>query len=609
MVPRILLPSQEFCVTIVAVARRPVPVEFVDVTLQGAESTRIGSGQYQQSQTRIIVRLYARVSEACELPAGRTEYRCRFTLPPDSPPSYHGTGASVTYKMSVRVSIPWWPDAKPSFWINVSPLAPPLVKGRPVLYSTEPDGPTGKEPHMEVSLSDDTVLSGGTVHGAVALHNVAFNSYHGLRAVLTGYETVSVGSRTNRHKARRYPFDIPFTNPAEGQSIPFSLRIPAGVPASYRSKLWRTNWTLQMQAQLRWRRDLVAEVPLQMQPRPHIKGVLDRQFHAPPSVGEERMLSVWRRVAEGSGYTFDGQALARTVGQVNVTVAREHHGGDGIFVVAVLDFDSLHLRLQVQQARGLKLLGGGLSLGQGDWDRKYHVTGRERAQLHALLCGLPDVPQTTMAQDGQDPSSLVQLLWRATTVELSDDRFAVLWRDAGQSEASLRRITEHAVAVARQLQRARVKIPAPAAMARATGAWAELAGKLHGPLEHARMAIRGKFQGIPCEVITRWTPGGEPLHTELSLRPSLGISSSFQLELQVEQGEFAGDTAAIAELPGPARELLAGVTEGAHALRLTADAVTLLLDAPLMNPGPVYERLALLARLLAAVQPNAGPYR
>ena len=295
---------------------------------------------------------------------------------------------------------------------------------------------------------------------------------------------------------------------------------------------------------------------------------------------------------------FDGQALVAKQGGVEIVVGREHRGSDGIFVVAALSCAPLHLDLRVQRATGLRRFGGGLSLDQGRWDRKYHVTGRDREQVHALLCG---------EQYGE--SSLVQLVWPAFGVEMDDEELRVYWRDPGLSESSLRRMAEHAKQVARQLERVRQRIPAPTVMSEATDRWGELAQKLNGPLETARMGICGHFQGIPCEVTTQWAPGGAPLHTRLILRPPLGISSSYRLDLVVEGAELREQEGTIAQLPGEARELLPGVVSSAHSLQLTDESLAVFLDAPLMDPMPVYERLALMAQLLAAVQPNAGPYR
>ena len=597
MVPRALVPGQEFHATIVIEARRPVPVEWIDVTLDGLETSRIGGGQYQQRQKHHIARLHARLTEARELPVGATEYRCSFTLPRDAPPSYQGMGATVAYKMNVRASIPWWPDARPAFWISVSPPAQAAAPGKPMLYSTEPEGPRGRRAHMEISLADSAFMPGDALDGAVALHNVAFNKYHGLRVQLIGRETVEVGSQRSQNMPHRYQFVIPFSDPEEGRSIPFSLRVPTGIPASCRSRLWSFDWFLRFRAMLRWSRDMVVEVPLTMAPRAHSDSAINRQYRAPPSVGEDRLQMVWRRVAETTGMDFDGQALLREQGGVKLSVRRQHQGSDGLFVVAALSYPAMHLDLRVQPATGLRRFGG-LSLEVPLWDRKFHLSGRHLQQLRALLCGAPV---------GARP--LVEQVLEATSVEMNDEELRVLWRDAGQGETALRRVAVHALAVAKQLDWARQRIPAPAVMSEVEGPWRALAEKLHGPLETARMAIKGNFQGIPCEVNTAWDAGGEPLHTRLVLRPPLGISSSNRLDLQVDGSELREQAGSVAELPGEARELLPTLVDGAHSLLLSDEAISVFLDAPLLEPLLAHERLLLMAQLVAAVQPNQGPYR
>ncbi len=598
MVPRVLLPGNEFCVTIVFEARRPVPVEWVDVTLDGLEETRVGSGQYQRRQRHHIIKLKARLAEEGKLPGGRTEYKCRFTIPRGSPPSYKGLAATVAYKMNVRASIPWWPDAKPSFWINVSPPPLPPAESKPLLYSTSPSGPQGRDPHMEVSLATNIFMPGDSLRGALALNNVADNWYHGLRAVLVGRETVTVGAQTERHKPHRYQFEIPFDDPAEGQSIPFALRVPQKIPASYRSRLWRLEWSMQFCAKLRWSRDLLVEVPLTMAPRPHSDGALKRQFHAPPSVGEERTLLVWRKVAKATGMDFDGESMNARRGEVSVTLWREHRGGEGVFVAAMMTCPDMHLDLRVERAKGLRRLGGGLSIGDGAWDHQYYVTGRERDQVRALLGGTES-----------DEMSLVSWTKSATEIEMDDRELVFYWRDAGQSAASLERMAKHALQAAEQLERVRQRIPAPAVMSEAVAPWRDLAARLQAPLETSRMAVIGDFQGIPCRVVTAWD-FDEPTHTLLELSPPLGVSTSHRLCLELEEGaEPREREGSVAELPGEARELLPRVVAGAYRLELSEEALQVFLEAPLMDPGPVYHQLGFMAQFLAAVQPNARPYR
>lgn len=607
MVPRVLLPGQEFCVTIVFDARRPVPVEWVEVTLDGLEESRVGSGQYQRRQRHHIVKLRARLAEEGELSAGRTEYKCRFTVPQGSPPSYKGMAASVAYKMNVRASIPWWPDAKPSFWINVNPPPARPADHKPMLYSTSPSGPRGRDPHMEFSLASDAFMPGDSIQGALALHNVAHNRYHGLRAVLVGSETVSVGAQTAQHKPHRFQFEIPFNDPAEGESIPFNLRVPRKIPASYRSRLWRLEWSLQLRALLRWSRDLVVEVPLSMAPRPNSDSALNRQFHAPPSVGEERTMLVWRKVAEATDLDFDGECLEGKRGEVGVTIWREHRGGEGVFVAAMMTCPPLHLDLRVERAKGLRRLGGGLSMGEGAWDREHHVTGRDVDQVRAVLCGVEP-----------DEMSLVSWTRSATEIEMDDRELVFYWRDAGQSLASLERMTGHALQAAEQLNRSRRRIPAPAAMRDALAPWCELADKLQGKLETARMAVHGEFQGIPCSVVTEWDYPDEPRCTLVELSPPLGVRSSHRLRLEQEMkggllvagSELREGEGSVADLPGEARELVPEVIkDGVFLLELSEKSLRVCLDAPLMDPGPVYQRLGLMAQFLAAVRPNAGPYR
>jgi hypothetical protein len=125
------------------------------------------------------------------------------------------------------------------------------------------------------------------------------------------------------------------------------------------------------------------------------------------------------------------------------------------------------------------------------------------------------------------------------------------------------------------------------------------------------MAVKGDFQGLPCEVITVWEGGPLPDYTVLALRPPLGISSSHHLDVVLkEEGELREVEGTVAQLPGEAREILPELLTGtAHRLELSDKSLRLHLDAPLMDPTGVYQQLGFMAQFLAAVQPNAGPYR
>lgn len=594
MIPRTLVPGQRVNATVVLDARRPVPVDFITVMLNGVEKAVFGSGQYKQTHNNTVAFAKGKLCGARELPAGRTSLPCSFDIPAGAPPSFNGSRGKVAYRVTVHASIPWWPDRRAAFDVQVDPPPCAAVAGQPALFSSAPQGYQGQEPYMEVSLADNQVSSAGVLRGAVALFNMDHNSYRTLRATLVGTEFVTLGSRQVRTEVHRYRFDLPLAGLSEGETIELRLRLPKWLQPTFRSSMLAFGWTLRLRAVIRWRSDAVFDAPVTVAPRP-AGASADRAYKAPPSVGSERLLEVWRRVAQRAKLAFDpaDDSLRGICAGARVNISREHRGRDGIFVVGRLEFDSLHLDLDLRPVSGLQRLGYGLELGVRELDRKYHVTGHDLGQVRALICD----------HHGR-VKPLSELLLAANSAELDDRSLVLLWRGSGQNEARLGRITALLLDIAAQLELARQQIPAPAPFADAVDAWQQLARRLHGELELARMAVSGRMSGMPCEVCTRWA-SGKATNTDVVLRPPLGLSSDYALELANDDA----DEPDLTRLPRAAHELVHNLLAGALALRVTADAVQVDLEAPLDDPMQVVGQLEMLARLAALLSPDGGPYR
>jgi hypothetical protein len=178
-------------------------------------------------------------------------------------------------------------------------------------------------------------------------------------------------------------------------------------------------------------------------------------------------------------------------------------------------------------------------------------------------------------------------------------------RDAGQTAGPLTKITEAALRIADAIPRARQAIPPPAAMQTALSPWRKLAAKLQGPLETARMAVTGRFEGAKVEVWTEWSADARPERTALRWHLDFPVDDKQHLEWS-EGAWTAGDPQ---RLPGRVRSLLPKVLDGAVGLSIRRKAIELSLPAPLLTNQPILAGLHHVGKLAALLRGKTGPYR
>ncbi len=598
LIPRELAAGASHEARVVLEARRSVPIDWLRVELHGFERGTVGSGQYASTRQVELMLLRADLSTGRALPAGRSEFPFTFALPPALPPSYRGRRAEVSYTMTVRASIPWWPDARATFELNVAlPPASSAPPERSVLYSSRPEGPKGREPHVEGSLVSSMIEAGGYVTGAVALGNRPYNDYREVDVALVGEQAIKLGHRRDRTDLSSYRVRLASSRWEGGDSIDYQFRLPADVTPSFSSELLAFSWRLEVRARIRWRTDVRVSLPVVVFPPAAVKKgrKAGRSYRAPPVVGSERMEQIWTAVAYECGLTYAGGALYGQAGEVQVEVRREHRGRGGIFVVGEVSYPSLGLDLEIEPVgRVRRYLDRGLSFGDEAWDRRHRVSGREAAQVAAL------------GQALRLELSGIKQLW-------ADDRRArIELRDAGQRPARLRELVTTTTRLAAALDRARRAIPAPAAMRAAVDRWQQLASRLGGTLQLANIAVLdGQVGGMAARVATEWS-GTLAEATLLAVSPEVPVHREYQLSLTLGDGPGQADRvkAASARLPaGPARELLLRLADGAAWLALAADEVSLRLPTALEDPLPAVGRLGEMVQLCMQLRGGSGPFR
>lgn len=601
LLPSAVSPGQRLAGVVVLEARREVRVEQVAIQLLGAERSVVGSGKHATHSSRTLLRLGAVLSKARTLRPGAARFAFELELPAGLPPSYEGRRATVEYSLRVSAPIRWWPDARSRFKLQVIPQAVAARTPTPRLYASDPAGPRARERHLECSLSDDAIHPGQPLVGSVALFNVAYHRYRELQLSLVATERAFTARlrRSSSEQRACYTSRIPLADPAEGEAIPFALALPAEARPSVESELWSYSWELEVRVDIPWGRDLVLRVPLSVLP----PGSTAARPVATPVVGSARVQAIWRAVAADHGLRHDGEQLVGEHAGTSLTIAREHRGGDGIFLVGALRWPSLGLMLDGGRRSGFRRLfhRREVALDDPHFARDHYLTGREEAQVQALARSL-----------------LRPLAALEGLLDLDDEGLRAERRDAGQSRGVLSALAAQLLAVARALPSARALLPPPALMRDALAAWQALARELGGQLEPGGMAVRGgSLDGLGVLLASEWLADGSPRQTVASVTPPLPIDEGHRLEWQAgtKNGPAAprdqppGLLPATGALPTEAAVLVQELAETARAISIREDRLELVLEAPLLDPATALPLLRKLVALALGLGPRGGPYR
>gem|GEM_PF-2711077 len=620
--PRELRAGNSFQATVVIDAKREVPVDNVTISLIGKEQGRVGFGKNAVGQTVQIIKLTAELAGKTVLPAGRTELPCRFDLPVDTAPSYVGKLASTSYQISVRASIPWWPDAKEDFEIIILATYPTDRKETPTIFPSDTRGPQSKAGYFEASLPTLDLESGSILPISVALSNVAYNRYATLEFSLIGREhvhlerTLLTRGKQGHNVLCQQKSSWSLEEGDEGESFSFSVQIPPSLAPTFSSKLWSVHWTIGLKAVVRWGRDVNLQIPIRILPVNAESST--RQLFAPPDVGSERVNAIWQDVAAARQLTYEDGALSTRVSDhgsggtpIALTIKREHRGSKGIFLVGKIDYPALHLGLEVAPAGLLgnvnsqdidffgyapneikndKPIAKHERIAAKNWNKAHALGGREEAQITAFF------------------GPLAGALLPMNVARMTDDELVVEYRNSGTRRGDLNRFAQQVVALATAIPLGRANIPAPAEMQAHVPSWRSLAQKLDGVLELSRMAIRGSYQGLQVRLATHWLARNKVDCTRIELELTTAIGSDHTFDLQFSDSDTPTELPSL--LPGAAASAIQRLRE-MKALSLRVEQSTIHLDLPgrYSNALDLLDYLDRLVSLADALRPMGGPYR
>lgn len=549
------------------------PVDAITLRLTGTERYRY-AGNQPAVVVRPIVDLIATLHKGGTLAKGSHTFRARFELPKDATPTYTGTFAFVDYTMTLHVDIPWWPDRRKEYVIEVGPVLHARPARAPIAQTTARGG---EEPFLELLLDDAVLAPGDTLSGALALGNLRGRKVKGLAMAL-----VTVERQTGRPAVRGAEFPVHFAPDAvrEGKEFPFRFTLDKSIQPTFVSSALSVSYMLEVRADLAWRKPLVhaVHVTIAAMDRPQ-EGIRSR-----PRLGTERWRRVWEQAGAALGLSLSDPEDLRLSGSLyrsNASVFMDPDT-DEPFFVAQIEWTPWELDLRIK-LRTLSILA---SDPDGDgFGRRYKVNGRDPAQVRALLSG-----------------PLRRALLAFDEVYMDDRHARVRSKAPGFEQDHIGAFLARVADLARAIGEASGRIPPPPAMAAMLPAWRAFAEEARGELASGSMCLRrGTVDGARFDIETLFEDGAAPRKTRLTLLPDPPLPDA----IDVESPEAWSKA-----LPG-SRELAAEVKRGALALRLTPQAMEVDFEGPEVDPGALRPRMELMLALARRLRGEkaAGPYR
>jgi hypothetical protein len=578
--PAVATPGEQLEVDCRVEALTETPVDWISITLEGVTFTAVGSGQYR-SVAKVSHYKRAWRSEPATLVPGTYRHRVSFDLPESLPASYGvSDDARIAYVVTVRVSIPWWPDRVSRFVVPVAAREGPAPRAVPATLSTTGEGPRGTKPFMEVSLATTELAPADFLAGSVSLANLGGRRVRGLVGSLVEIESLTEPVVTRR-ECRRFNFRLHDGEPPENQAIAFRLRVPAAATPTFGTPSVGVSSHLEIRADVAWGEDIVLRPALTIVPRSSAPRAA-AEWVAP--VGRDKRMRVWKRVADATAFVLDpeGERLVGSRGAVNAEIRTEQRDGD-FWLVANLAYPSLGLELSIAPREWTDALAMNvIRTGDPRVDDKLSAHAREHPQASAVVT-----------------SDFLALLLPFEQLAVADAAARLAIRGGAHDADSVRSFATQVLEVAGALDAAAQRIPPPAMFASDLAAWSAAAAGLRGRLEPGRMWIHDGSIGTDRVTLgTVWAKSGVLLGTALHVA----------IDPPLERAPSSPDDPAISPA---ARGLWRELASRAASLAVTSSGLDVELAGKLADPAvamPIVEIAVSLRRALAGVQ-GAGPFR
>ncbi len=560
--------GESITVTLEIEAKEPTDVEWVDLELRATEGWAVGSGSHRSATSLEHPTQRARVVDASIL-SGITRRRVTFEIPPGQPPSFSGGGGWVRYEVSARASIPFWPDAKASWLLEVRG-ARRAARAIPAVLATRPEDP------LEFSLESQRVASGGVVGGLVAprvMSDTARELRLRVSEVLTHLPSPAA-SKTGL--CFETTVVIP---PLSDAAVPFRFRLP-NVVASFTSAKLDHGWVLSASTPSRglslFEPPSLFEIPLELVESDELAE--ESPALLAPLVGPSRRREIldatatrsagWARADDELVRAFEaasGAYLARIGWTIEAGRPR---------VAARLETPCWGLELAVRRRTGVfdGALTDTIRVPIEAWASRHIATARDRAQATGLVASLAAVA----------PS----FDWHA-----SDTEIAISSEESGDGEANLRTLVERVEALFDACEAARSSVPSPRDVSLDRERALAIARRLRGRFQPGDCALRANLDERAFSARVRFSRA-RPAGIEIAVEPV----ESAALDLTLPR-----DPSTLASLPGEARALVDARLGGLEVM-LREGRASAFLPAPDTAPLLVdHERSLAIAEALIAL--------
>jgi len=498
LAPPVIYPGDTLDVDARFVSKAQTPVDKIKLTLQGIEIGRYSVGKSSYTVQHTWVALEA-AFEAVSLTPGAHRYRARFPLPRELPPSSRAMGISVEYTLRVEVDIPWWPDVDTRYTVVVSPPAV-MAAAAPWVFRSHEGEVRDRALYAECSLVSVDVAPGGLVTGRVSFGNVRHHTIYGIEAAFVATRTIKTRDGARTDEVERYTARIAEKAPAEGAPVAFRVRLPSEASYAYDGAVTALSWSLEIGARHTLSLTPLLSIPLRVVP---LLGEHPEDLRGTAAVGRARRAQLWAEVGHRAGLHHDPEddTLRATVGPVSVTIFAEDRPNVGTRTVARFRRPTLGLDLALRPARWADVFGTRHRVGDPRFDDALHLTGRDPAQLLALLT-----------------APLRAQLLHCGEVALDDTGGTVSIPGAGVDAASMHGFVARVLDVARSLADAEARVPVPVPLAEHAAAWRDYAGRVSGRFEPGRAWVHeGRYGTERFEMGHRWGDAETALATVIQL--------------------------------------------------------------------------------------------
>lgn len=263
-------------------------------------------------------------------PLARGEYTYPFAIdvPPWLPPGYVGSHCSIKHVVEARLDVDWAID--PTTTVTPTVVAPPKVgRAKPITTRSKPG--FHEDLVIDVTLDSNTLVEGDPIGGAIALRGGGATRFTSITLVFASVAAV-VMARGERRRGTGMQVRIPADVLRRGESVPFRIRYPSGVPPTFRTGFIDHELVLGVDVESSWGVVSGFEIPLHVLPA---GSTLEQADPSTAVLGSGRLVALAASMAEETGFAVGRLPIliGGAVGPLRMQVADgPRHGRIGLDV-------------------------------------------------------------------------------------------------------------------------------------------------------------------------------------------------------------------------------------------------------------------------------------